>query len=154
MGTHGIVAIDDGETEWKGVYVHYDGYPNGLGRSCWEIVNRMGREAAVDMLYREGGYWGFVDSRTSIRDACHNGERIVPGIGQWNPDPHQPIMRSIHDDLMATRWIYILRENDIAVLYRPNLRQRAGEHVVATVPYAEEIDWCALDRTPPSDDGF
>lgn len=41
MSTHSIIGVYDNSehTTWHGVYVHFDGYPDGVGRGLWRLYH-------------------------------------------------------------------------------------------------------------------
>lgn len=79
MGTRSVIAAEvdnpDGEgTIIKGVYAHWDGYPDHMLVELQKIVARDGVEKAVEELLRQGGQgWSSIDS-DNVSD--------VPGYGR------------------------------------------------------------------------
>ena len=85
MGTRSIVAVPTGETSWKGRYVHWDGYPSGVGASLVELIARDGVEATVKTLTEDHWGWSIVDHEqpADIPDYLKSDGRFssVPGVG-------------------------------------------------------------------------
>ena len=81
MGTRSVVAAQFGD-EIKGVYVHWDGYPEGVGKALVEIVARDGREKAVETLLGTPGGWSNIDA-TWVSDPDRDPTRFgkVEGYG-------------------------------------------------------------------------
>ena len=60
MGTRSVVALPlDGG--FKGRYIHWDGYPTGVGGSLLEIVQRDGVERALEVLTQDNYGWSSLD---------------------------------------------------------------------------------------------
>ena len=85
MGTRSIVAVPTGETSWKGRYVHWDGYPSGVGASLVEIIKRDGIEATVKTLTEDHWGWSIVDHEqpADLQNFLADDPRFksVPGVG-------------------------------------------------------------------------
>jgi len=62
-----MVAIrEDGHA--KGRYVHWDGYPSGVGLALLKMVERDGLERVTEVLTREHYGWSTVDAQGVIAD--------------------------------------------------------------------------------------
>lgn len=84
MGTRSVVAARQDDGSWSGRYVHWDGYPDGVGRAVKEIVARDGRERAIQVLMVENYGWSSVDSQDQqvLGVGYDDGRfRAVPGYG-------------------------------------------------------------------------
>lgn len=63
MGTRSIVAIKTGDNgSWKGRYVHWDGYPDGVGAAVVAVIERDGVEKAVKVLTEEHYGWSSLNA--------------------------------------------------------------------------------------------
>lgn len=71
MGTRSVVAEPQGDG-WHGRYVHWDGYPSGVGRTVFALAESMGPETAREFLLREHTGW------SSLAGADFS---IAPGFG-------------------------------------------------------------------------
>ena len=77
MGTRSIVSVPDGDG-WKGRYVHWDGYPTGVGQSLIEIVMRDGIEVARRTIVDEHVYWSSIDASEGMANPDLHTGQIVP----------------------------------------------------------------------------
>lgn len=60
MGTRSTIRLPGAE---KGRYVHWDGYPSGVGRAIWTIVHRDGLATARKTLVEDHpGGWSSLDA--------------------------------------------------------------------------------------------
>jgi len=83
MGTRSIVALPEGAHGFKGRYIHWDGYPEGVGASLVEILKRDGGNA-VDVLIHENYGWSNLDpdKDDTLPDMYQDGRfKAVPGYG-------------------------------------------------------------------------
>lgn len=62
MGTRSLVLKPEGDA-FVGRYVHWDGYPTGVGQSLLNIVQRDGLEMARRVIIDEHFYWSSIESR-------------------------------------------------------------------------------------------
>lgn len=84
MGTRSVVAARQEDGSWSGRYVHWDGYPEGVGQAVKEIVARHGREAAIKTLMVDNYGWSSVDGAEvqELGVGYDDGRfRAVPGYG-------------------------------------------------------------------------
>lgn len=86
MGTRSIVATRTGETSWKGRYIHWDGYPEGVGAAIVALINRDGREQVVKTLITDHYGWSNLDLTVTADTPLglgHDDGRFVnvPGYG-------------------------------------------------------------------------
>jgi hypothetical protein len=84
MSTRSIVAVWDtpaGDSlQWKGRYVHSDGYPAWTGEQIRLIGRRDGAEVAARVLTQDRTEWSQLASGTTAADAVR-GKVAVPGYG-------------------------------------------------------------------------
>ena len=86
MGTRSVVAVPTAGGGWKGRYVHWDGYPAGVGDAVRAIVERDGVETAVDTLVVTNYGWSSVAAETREDEDLSAGMsdgrfKVVPGYG-------------------------------------------------------------------------
>ena len=114
MGTRSIIAAEfdtDNGVEIKGVYAHWDGYPEHMLVALKEIVARDGRDAAVEELFREGGQgWSVIrpseDGSSTRREASRF--RAVPGYGERFLDAPEASFMTLND---SEEFFYIIRKD-------------------------------------------
>ena len=115
MGTRSIVAVPDGES-WQGRYVHWDGYPTGVGEVLRLIVRRDGLDVAAHTLTVAHVSWSSIDGRG---DGDPMGFERVPGYGIAHNDvEHVAWVRPQH--ISWEEWAYVLQTEGIDV-YRVGL---------------------------------
>lgn len=84
MGTRSVVAARQEDGSWRGRYVHWDGYPDGVGAAVQEIVKRDGRDQAIETLLVQNFGWSSVDAQREqeLGSGYTDGRfRAVPGYG-------------------------------------------------------------------------
>ena len=146
MGTRSVVAIPlDGG--FKGRYIHWDGYPSGVGQNLLDIIKRDGLERAIEVLTRENYGWSSLnpdgpdsfDPQIDYKDRAaweakegrsHHSDpgggdgrfRAVKGYGTayTTVDGQSSPEEWITDssDDWGTEWAYVLNPNWITVLQR------------------------------------
>lgn len=115
MATRSMVLADiDGEL--KGRYVHWDGYPDGVGRALAAIVARDGYREAVRVLLVEHYGWSSVDA---VGLPVLPRDRVVPGYGTAYDDMAASDWYTLDDD-GGTEYAYVLRAD------RVEAHRRAG----------------------------
>lgn len=125
MGTRSVVAVPLKSGGWKGRYVHWDGYPEGVGRALAQIVQRDGYETAVKTLTQDHYGWssldpnagaeldpGYTDGRFAAVEAY--GVAYTTEQGQSSPDE----WITPEGDDWGTEWAYVLHPDSIRVLER------------------------------------
>ena len=131
MGTRSVVArpTDDG---FKGRYIHWDGYPTGVGASLLAIVQRDGVDKALETLTDLNYGWSNLDEEHPAVFSEHGGKtdpghgdgrfRAVENYGtsyttvsgQSHPDEW---ITDTSDD-WGTEWAYVLYPFHMVVLER------------------------------------
>ena len=84
MGTRSVVAARQDDGSWRGRYVHWDGYPEGVGQAVKEIIARDGREKAIQTLMVDNYGWSAVNAQDEqdLGLGYTDGRfRAVPGYG-------------------------------------------------------------------------
>lgn len=80
MATRSIVGTMHG-AHIVGRYVHWDGYPDGVGRELARIVHRDGAERAVQVLTNDWYGWSAIDADTDANADVRNIGQAVAGYG-------------------------------------------------------------------------
>lgn len=135
MGTRSVVAIPYArKTGWRGRYIHWDGYPSGVGRTLHKIVRRDGRDKAVRVLVEDHAGWSSVNGEADPKVGLGMDDgrfEAVPGYGTaytttklniFGEKNYQQARKSDwirHDgDDCGTEYAYVLRANGMVVLAR------------------------------------
>lgn len=133
MGTRSIVAVPDAEHGFRGRYIHWDGYPSGVGEALRTIVNRDGYDFAVKVLTEQHYGWSSVNgAETQELGSGQTDGRFaaVPGYGvayTTSTGGFQSVPQSSPDDWHFgddakdtwCEWAYVLGESEIGV-FRPD----------------------------------
>lgn len=61
MGTRSVIAVPDDEHVFRGRYVHWDGYPAGVGVGLVYILARDGRDTAIRVLTQDHYGWSSIN---------------------------------------------------------------------------------------------
>ena len=77
MSTHALVTGGPVESLWKGRYVHYDGYPGGVGAALLRIVARDGLVKAHEVLLNAHGGWSTITAERSRLEYDDDGELSI-----------------------------------------------------------------------------
>lgn len=73
MGTPAIVGTINSEGEFKGRYVHRDGYPTAFGKNLATLIDREGVDHTLDVLTEKHYGWSQIDPATpNITDVKPN----------------------------------------------------------------------------------
>jgi hypothetical protein len=91
MSTRSIVSKPDGDG-WLGRYVHYDGYPSGVGQSLIEIVMRDGIETARRTIVDEHVYWSSINASEGMANPDLTTGQVVPTGAQRELRPHVTVV--------------------------------------------------------------
>lgn len=135
MSTRSVVAVPLPGGGWKGRYVHFDGYPSGVGSALAKIVQRDGYEKAVQTLTQDHYGWSTVDGEdVQERYQWENDGRFeaVPGYGIAYTDTviegfgFQPGYQQVTSDDwitesgddQGTEYAYVLHPDSLRVLER------------------------------------
>ena len=137
MSTRSVIATGTADN-WKGRYVHWDGYPTAVGRAVQEIMRRDGYAKATKVLLNDHYGWSSVDGQIGgeVPESLQD-ERFVQvsgyGVayredhGESNPDEW---FTSDSANPLWIEWVYILTPTNIVVLkgdYRENTFREVGE---------------------------
>jgi hypothetical protein len=112
VSTNSIVGIAT-DTGFKGRYVHWDGYPSGVGQAVADIVKRDGMELAVKTLTEDHVEWSTLTAEAE--PSGHGSDHSVAGYGvaygtqdqqdAWLDETSQP----------GPEWAYVITEIEILV---------------------------------------
>lgn len=125
MGTRSVIAIPDATHEWRGRYIHWDGYSAGVGEALRRIVLRDGYTAAIHTLTEEHYGWSSVNAKDEPELGFGMQDdrfAAVPGYGvaytteQGQSSPDDWIFADGDD--CGTEYAYLLGEGGIAVYER------------------------------------
>lgn len=164
MGTRSVVAIQNGDG-FKGRYIHWDGYPSGVGESLLAIVQRDGVEKARQVLTVDHYGWSGLDSSTTADSQLGLGMddgrfTIVPGYGTaytthaGQSDPDDWIESDGADS--GTEWAYVLRDNELTVLervYKDSADDTNAQHATGWFGVShknDEVAWVVRGVVPYS----
>jgi len=142
MSTRSIIAIPEGDG-WKGRYVHYDGYPTGVGQTVWHIVKTAGLAEAARILTSKPIGWSGISDNPDGTPPINPGYDHEPGYGYAyipEDDTEDWWIHSTDTDKSWCEWYYILADNGLWVGtldgadYTP--------HHIAIIPWGgDEPDW-------------
>lgn len=116
MGTRSVIAATPADAA-RGRYVHWDGYPTGVGQALLNIVRRDGLDKAREVLTREHFGWSSVTGEGSDLAATTTDDGrfvIVPGYGlAYSHDEHKDAWaQSVHSE----EWGYILGDDGLHIV--------------------------------------
>ena len=113
MGTRSIVGLKTGNG-WFGRYVHWDGYPEGVGSAVWHIVKRDGIGTAVQTLLMDNYSWSCLTTETEPKDNNPVG-KFVAGYGYAHTDGQPDDIIVSDGDKWGTEFAYILSREGVSV---------------------------------------
>ena len=121
MGTRSVVALPTADGGFKGRYVHWDGYPEGVGLALMVIVARDGVQKAAEVLVRDNYGWSSIDStQTTVSPYGEEPRfRAVPGYGvaytteQGQSSPDEFVSNA--DEETWCEWAYALTPDGVIV---------------------------------------
>lgn len=105
MGTRSCIGYKTPKG-WRGIYVHFDGYPTGVGKEVWDFLKRNGVEGFIAFLKsHQSGFSSFPE-----KCYCHNydngGSNLKMVISSRRPNP------------LFMEWLYIVdRETKELTVY-------------------------------------
>lgn len=159
MGTRSVVAEPQGDA-WRGRYVHWDGYPSGVGHAVLDIVRQHGVDTATRVLVTDHYGWSSVNGqdKQELGLGYTDGRfQAVPGYGiaytteqgQSSPDDY---ITPDGDD-WGTEWAYVIGPRGLTILVRGYGADAPAWRHVAYVAYAEppsDEDWARYDSGEPT----
>lgn len=118
MGTRAVVAVPTGGS-WQGRYVHWDGAPESLGRTLWQLLRRHGLPRVVEVVTEEHYGWSSLNGR-ALQEERGAGFQSVPGWGVAYTVEHGVTPESWlgPEDLAPAwiEWVYVLTHDGILTL--------------------------------------
>jgi hypothetical protein len=163
MGTRSVVAVQQDDS-FKGRYIHWDGYPSGVGEQLLAIIKRDGVERAREVLLGEHYGWSnldFTQKDGPLRFGLDDGRfTAVQGYGvAYTTFKGQS---SVDDwitndgDDWGTEWAYILRDDEIVVLERvyPDDGDAHATGWFGVSHDNDKVDWAVRTRTPYTADSL
>lgn len=81
MGTRSAVGVRNENGEWKGRYVHWDGYPSGVGAELLELIKRDGPQKVVQTVVLQNYGWSTLDMNPRGVPQDDGRFKVVPGYG-------------------------------------------------------------------------
>ncbi len=124
MGTRSIIAVPEGDG-WVGRYCHWDGYPEGVGLSLVENVERLGLERVRGVIMGEPVGWSVVAGTDLSLDPVW--DEIVVGApksfsargetprgddADWGGD----VFRPTDDDFGGAEFVHVLADDALWVI--------------------------------------
>lgn len=143
MGTRSVVAIPTADG-WRGRYIHWDGYPEGVGESLRLIVQRDGLDLAVKTLTENHFGWSSVND--DAQDAHDEPIRFefVPGYGTaYSAKEQEDTWVTSDGDNWGTEYAYVLTPDGIVVL---GARTSDGFHSTGMFGVNAGASWGELGR--------
>lgn len=160
MGTRSVVAVQQGD-DFKGRYIHWDGYPSAVGESLLAIVQRDGVERARQVLTEENYGWSNLAPAGAQLGAGYDDGRfaLVEGYGvayttkDGQSSESDWILGSGDDS--GTEWAYILSDDELVVLERVYKDDdgASAQHATGWFGISHESDkvaWVVRGRVPYS----
>lgn len=146
MSTRSIIAVPT-DTDWKGRYVHWDGYPSNMGKELQAIIQRDGYENAIKVLTQDHKSWSGINS-DPLNLSDPQGHTLVPGYGVAHADiPANDDPWLYPEDQDSTEWVYLLLPFGIAVYERSNgIPRDEGDIFVGIYDWAEDNDWTEIQE--------
>ena len=114
MGTRSVVGLKTGRG-WFGRYVHWDGYPEGVGAAVWHIVKRDGIGTAVQTLLMDNYSWSNLSMATEEDPDDPRGLKFVSGYGYAHTDVEADGIITDNGDKWGTEYAYILSREGLSV---------------------------------------
>lgn len=170
MSTRSVIARPVGD-EWEGRYHHFDGYPTGVGKTLWDLVQARGLEWTRRTLLDEhtgwstinGVDWSLAPGFSESGGRCAHPRCTRP---RWEHDKVKHEYRArpacyCHGDRSEegwtirpaddtdTEWCYVLGNNGMTVYERDYQRGATPEQWVLVGSYewhGAEPDWETLDK--------
>lgn len=146
MGTRSIVGLKTGKG-WFGRYVHWDGYPSGVGAAVWHIARRDGLAKATSTLLTENFSWSTLTAQKepNTEEFGYDPECFVKGYGYKHADANFDDIITDDGDKWGTEWAYIISREGLRI-YKVNWENETNELI--TVGWGDTktaIDWTFID---------
>ena len=119
MSTRSVVARPTVDS-WEGRYIHFDGYPTGVGFELWCIVKNEGVLKAREVLINDNSGWSSLNSNSYVElSTFGNNKCLVEGFGiaYTDTDVSEPfISPNSEESLFYLDFGYIIQDDGIAVM--------------------------------------
>lgn len=149
MGTRSLVGVVNGELDFRAAYVHYDGYPSGVGVELAALIARDGLPTVLDTVLGRFS-WASIEHAATVTG--RRGRAELAGYGEYHTDTDSLIEGNLATDHLhgfaGTEWAYLFTGlgEDAALL----VLNRAGSPLVrvpvALLPRVTYEGWRLLDR--------
>lgn len=132
--------------EFKGRYVHFDGYPDGVGAALRKIIDREGVARALRVITEENYGWSSLDGseNPTLERGYHDGRfKAIPGYGiaytevDGQSDPSQWI-ENVGE--WGTEYIYIIMPDGTVVGYDDEGEEWRSSPALTPVTPEEEAE--------------
>jgi len=110
MATRSLIGTYHAEDGWRCRYVHWDGYPDGVGAELCRIINRDGVNKAMQVLTVENPYgWSSIAADTE-KPRPEAGDRFatVPGYGHAYQSGDGSDDYVLRGDNTGAEWAYLV----------------------------------------------
>lgn len=110
MATRSLIGTYHAEDGWRCRYVHWDGYPDGVGAELCRIINRDGVNKAMQVLTVENPYgWSSIAADTE-KPRPEAGDRFatVPGYGHAYQSGDGSDDYVLRGDDTGAEWAYLV----------------------------------------------
>lgn len=140
MSTRGVIARPKGD-EWEGRYHHFDGYPSGLGKTLWDLIQEWGVEKAHRVLIDEHTGWSTINGRDWTQEPGYD-RRSAPACYCHGARHEDGWMMTRSGNNANTEWAYVIGALALVIEERVSHDWRA----LGSYPYdGPEPDWEKLD---------
>jgi len=116
MATSSAVGIPNGDG-WKARYVHWDGYPNGVGMAVYTIAARDGLDLAIRVLTQDHAYWSTLTAEETSASPDRKGFEFVAGYGVTSANRGADdvwLTQAVED--CGAGWVYVLSDAGLFVI--------------------------------------
>lgn len=117
MGTRSAVGVRNENGQYKGRYIHWDGYPSWVGLKLRELIDRDGVQQVVKTIVLDNYGWSNLNPREEgpLSTGYSDGRfKVVPYYGiAYTTEQNQ----STPDDWieepgdLGTEWLYLIEED-------------------------------------------
>jgi len=149
----GALRVSSTDNVFRGRYVHYDGYPIGLGPVLQQLVNRDGLAKVLKTICEDHYGWSSLDPSVTPDTVTGRGDgfEVVPGYGTAYTTANALSGGGareghwIEQGDLFIEWLYALGERGIDVI-KPVI---AGRDADGDIVYRDEmVAWVAYDAPP------
>lgn len=111
MSTHAAVGRRTGETSWEGAYVHFDGYPEGVGAELTQIIARDGAAKTLETVLAQPD-WRCVEADYKAETGLFGNDQVsvIAGYGEYYTDRITPPPLQT-DAINSVHYVYLIAED-------------------------------------------